>query len=226
MMFGNRLLYFNEKYLTNEPDIFYNKDKFESGKINLCFITGLIGSGKSTMAQYMEKKNIEKYELDDVFFNKIKFSMDNLKEYGDLIYSFFKTTGKKFYYTKEDVENGNIKPYNGDYDKDLINEFIKYSINYSKSHKDRKFIIEGIWLYKYIDPQLLKDYAVYIKGTSVLISALRAGKRSENKDKINDFLQRKKNSAKETIRVVKANIISEKDVQRYRNYFTKTVRKS
>lgn len=225
-MFGNRLLYFNEKYLTNEPDIFYNKDKFESGKINLCFITGLIGSGKSTMAQYMEKKNIEKYELDDVFFNKIKFSMDNLKEYGDLIYSFFKTTGKKFYYTKEDVENGNIKPYNGDYDKDLINEFIKYSINYSKSHKDRKFIIEGIWLYKYIDPQLLKDYAVYIKGTSVLISALRAGKRSENKDKINDFLQRKKNSAKETIRVVKANIISEKDVQRYRNYFTKTVRKS
>ena len=36
----------NESILINEDDIYYNKNKFDSGEINLCFITGLSGSGK------------------------------------------------------------------------------------------------------------------------------------------------------------------------------------
>ena len=85
----------NEAILKDEPDIYYNKDKFDSDEINLCFITGFSGSGKSTMAQGMESKNIEIYELDDVT-NISAFSDDNLKEYGDLIYLYFKGPGKKY----------------------------------------------------------------------------------------------------------------------------------
>ena len=87
--------YFHEGYVMNEEDIYYNKDKFDSGEINLCFITGHSGSGKSTMGNNMQKDNVEHYDLDDVVANKMHFTMANLKEYGDLIYSFFSGPGKK-----------------------------------------------------------------------------------------------------------------------------------
>ena len=67
-VYGNIII---ENYIKNEPDIYYNKDKFDSGDINLCFITGHSGSGKSTMGRNMSDNNIEVYELDDVFANKI-----------------------------------------------------------------------------------------------------------------------------------------------------------
>ena len=40
----------SEGYFETKEDAIsiYNKDKFESGEINLCFITGHSGSGKST----------------------------------------------------------------------------------------------------------------------------------------------------------------------------------
>ena len=37
---------YNEAYVKNVKDIYYNKDQFDSGEINLCFITGHSGSGK------------------------------------------------------------------------------------------------------------------------------------------------------------------------------------
>lgn len=216
MMFGNNLLHFNEKYVFNEPDIFYNKDKFESGEINLCFITGQSGSGKSTMAHNMENNKIEKYELDDVIWNKERFTMENFKEYGNLIYTFFDTVGKKYYFSSEDVNNGIVEHYDGNYEKDIITDFVKYAIKFCKQHKNKKYVIEGIWLYMFIDPSLLKDYDVYIKGTSSLISTIRVIKRDNKSKQGIDKIK----SAKRTF---KLNMISEKDVQKYRNYFNKLI---
>ena len=51
--------YTQEGYIKDTKDIYYNKDKFDSGEVNLCFITGLSGSGKSTMGRSMSSKNIE-----------------------------------------------------------------------------------------------------------------------------------------------------------------------
>ena len=79
----------DESYFVNEKDIYYNKDKFDSGEINLCFIIGHSGAGKSTMARDMSSKKIEMYELDDLVWNKMKFSLENMKEYGNLFYSYF-----------------------------------------------------------------------------------------------------------------------------------------
>lgn len=212
-----------EMPILNGKDICYNKDKFDSGEINLCFITGYSGSGKSTMAHSMESKSVEVYELDDVLANKIYFSMDNLKEYGDLIYSFFKGIGNKYYYTEDDVKNGTTKEYKGDYYRDIINDFINYSIIYTKSHKNKKYIIEGVWLLEYISPEKLKDYAVYIKGTSRLISDLRAAKRDSNNyfpDK-KDAIKRGKAYLKRLKRFFnKDAIIDDKIIGRYRKYFS------
>lgn len=166
-----------ESNVLNESDIYYNKDKFDSGETNLCFVTGLSGSGKSTMANGMKA---EHYELDDVGFNW-NFSDDNLKDYGDLIYTFFKGIGKKYRVGYAEVDDSYVSIYS---------DFVNYSIQYAKTHKNIKFVIEGVQLFQWINPKDLVDYAVYIKGTSRLISTYRAAKRNagfENntKDKIN-----------------------------------------
>ena len=211
-----RVVHINEGNMFNTKDIYYNKDKFDSGEINLCFITGHSGSGKSTMAKNMAIDEIEYYELDDVIFNKEKFSMENFKEYGDLIYNFFNTVGKKYFVTAKECRDGRFDNIN--YEKELITKFIDYSINYAKSHKNNKFVIEGIWLYLYIEPEKLKDCAVYIKGTSALISRIRATKR--------DFKNMEDKSIKNKLNYIKNNIgfiLDEKYIKKYRNYFSPKV---
>ena len=213
----------NESNIINQKDIYYNKDKFDSGEINLCFITGYSGSGKSTMARSMQNTKLEYYELDDLNQN-YKFTDDNLKEYGDLIYSFFKGPGKKYrYHSYEDMQNcTNPLDDSGDeFDKCVNRDFVKYAMKYANSHKNTKFAIEGIWLYFFFKPEELKDYAVYIKGTSRILSAFRAAKR-DSKDadsKTKRFLY----SIKGTISTLynKYSIEGEKLINKYRNYYSK-----
>lgn len=214
----------NEKTIMNMNDIYYNKDKFDSGEINLCFITGHSGSGKSTMARDLaDGKTVEYYELDDVVSNKMSFTMENFKEYGNLIYSFFKGPGKKYYYTKEDVDNGKIKPVGDNYEELLIKDFINYSIRYAKSHKNKKYVIEGLWLLDFIEPSYLKDYAVYIKGTSLLVSTIRAANRDSKYEKemgnsrIKAWIKRVSN--------IKNFASCEKDLNKWYKYFSKLTRK-
>ena len=170
-----------ENILKNTEDIYYNKDKFDSGEINLCFIAGHSGSGKSTLGRKMQGGIIETYELDDLMCVKDHFTMDNLKEYGDLIYSYFNGAGKKYYVTCEDLDNGKLKV--DDYEFELVRDFVNYAMKYAKSHKDRKFVLEGIWILNdnYFSPYEFKDYAFYIKGTSMIISYARAVKRDARK---------------------------------------------
>lgn len=204
-------VFISEAYIRNMEDIYYNKDKFDSGEINLCFITGHSGSGKSTMGRNMASDKVEHYELDDVVAN-FNFSDDNLKEYGDLIYSFFKSVGSKYRETKEEL----IKM--EDYEKNIIRDFVEYSKKYAKNHKDRKFILEGIYLFFCIDPVSIDDFAVYIKGTSAVISAFRAAKRdySESNNKIPEKI---KWMIDRLITDIKNMKFFENKINEYRNYF-------
>ena len=56
-------------------------------------------------------------------------------------------------------------------------------MQYANSHKKTKFVCEGVWLYRFVDPALLKNYAVFIKGTSATTSSYRAIKRDYALDK-------------------------------------------
>jgi energy-coupling factor transporter ATP-binding protein EcfA2 len=47
----------SESYIINEPDILYNKDKWDNNEINLLCITGHSGSGKSTLAKSKKKRS-------------------------------------------------------------------------------------------------------------------------------------------------------------------------
>lgn len=207
-----------EKILVDSKDIYYNKDKFDSGEINLCFIIGHSGSGKSTMAREMaDGDKIEYYELDDVVLNKISFTMENLKEYGDLIYSFFKGPGKKYYYTEEDRVSGKVKGIEGYYEEKLIKDFISYAISYAKSHKNKKYVLEGIWILNFIEPSLLKDYAVYIKGTSFIKSTFRAANREVKNTSVGDNRIKLWFDRATDLRIF---VNLEKELKKYRKYFS------
>ena len=215
----------NESILFNEKDIYYNKNKFDFGEINLCFITGHSGSGKSTMARNMQKDNIEHYELDDLQCIKDHFTMAQLKEYGDLIYSYFNGPGKKFYITYKELIDNKIP--GSEYEDKLFPGFVHYAMQYARSHKNRKYVIEGVWLFDrdesgtpYFNPEEFKDYAFYIKGTSLIISKYRAAKRDaklENNKQI-DILRY---TAKGFFKNWKWYFIDEKQINRFRNYFNK-----
>lgn len=214
-----------EKYIMNEDDIYYNKDKFDSGEINLCFITGHSGSGKSTMGRNMQFNNVEHYELDDLQFIKDHFTMQNLKEYGDLIYSYFNGQGKRFYVTYQELKDNNTP--GSEYEDILFKDFVHYAMKYAKAHKNKKYVIEGVWLYcdddngtPWFTPEEFKDYAFYIKGTSLLISSHRAALRDakeeahnikeEIKFYLNNFWRRK----------WKLYFMDEKTLNKFRKYFS------
>ena len=220
------VVYLDESLLLNEKDIYYNKDKFDSGEINLCFITGLSGSGKSTMSREMAKqKKIEHYQLDDLMCIKDNFTMSQLKQYGDLIYSFFNGRGKKYYLTEKELNEKQIP--GSDYEDSMFKDFINHAKRYADSHKDRKYVIEGVWLIcaddngiDYFKPSEFDDCAFYIKGTSLLISKIRAA----NRDK-EDAKYGKLGKALAVIRSVirpknwKYYYADEQKLKKFRNYF-------
>ena len=214
----------NESYIINEKDIYYNKDKFNSGEINLCFITGHSGSGKSTMGKKLEDEGVEWIQLDDLQCIADRFTMDNLKEYGDLIYSYFNGEGKKFYVTQKYLVDNKIP--GSEYEDKLYPGFVHYAMKYAKSHKDKKFVLEGVWFFcsgedkkPWFNPEEFKDYAFYIKGASMLISKYRAAKRDAKNDSNN------KKEEKEAFRnnLFKKNwkcyFIDEKRIKIFRDYF-------
>ena len=201
----------SEKYAHSEPDLYYNEEKFNSGDTNLCFILGHSGSGKSVMARALEGDDIDHIELDDLLLIKDHFTMDELKDYSDMFYSFFTGVGKKYYIGVKEQEKISKEEYE---DKVFI-DFVNYAIDYSKKHKEKNYIVEGIWIYLYFDdPSLFSDYAVFIKGTSFLKSKIRTAKREMKRDK--EELQDRKNMfGRET----RNYFLDEEKIDKYRNFF-------
>ena len=212
-----------EGFLKSDKDIYYNKDKFDSGEINLCFITGLSGSGKSTMGRGMSSKDVEHYEMDDIICN-YAFSDDNLKEYGGLAESFFKGPGKDYRLKRGDEDHNNaVFDSHENYEKEITQLFVKHAISYCKSHKGIKYVCDGIWIFMFIKPEQLKDCAVYIKGTSSIKSGYRALKRDIDEDKRNGMTSLQ--IFKHEFKRVKEDILyareNQKELKSFRSYFEK-----
>lgn len=214
----------NESILINEDDIYYNKNKFDSGEINLCFITGLSGSGKSTMGRDMQSHGIEHYDMDDLQVIADHFTLNDLKKYGDLIYSYFTGEGKKFYKTLKELKDEQIPE--SEYEDKLFPGFVHYAMKYAKAHKDKKFVLEGVWLFqkKWFTPEEFKDYAFYIKGTSMIISHIREAKR-DSKDAGSKFKQGLAFVSCMT-KNWKWYIIDEGQVNKFRKYFENLMTKN
>ena len=139
--------------------------------MSLCFVIGYSGSGKSVLTREYEGADIEKISLDDLVCVKDHYTMADLEMMSEMLYSFFAGPGAKYYIS--------IKERDVFADRsEVFVEFIKYAKKYASAHKDRKFILEGIWTYLFFDdPSKFDKYAVYMKGTSLIKSKLRRMKR-------------------------------------------------
>lgn len=158
-----------ESFAINEKDLYINFDKFESGKSNILLITGLSGSGKSTLAANLAKKyKCENFELDCLdFYLGGYLSKEKAKKYEPALYDF--------------IEKKNLKQDKNLSSNELYKEYIKYIISWCKKHKDTKYIIEGLQIYEVYEDgdSFITSNPIIIKGTSALISSIRAAKRNE-----------------------------------------------
>lgn len=200
----------NETFLISEPDLYYNKKAFDEGRINLCFVIGYSGSGKSVLTKEYSGDNIEKVSLDDIVCVKSHYTLEELRESGELLYSFFTGPGKKFYITREE------RDLFADHGEVFI-RFINFACEYAKSHTGKKFILEGIWTYLFFeDPSEFEDYAVFMKGTSLVRSKFRRVMREAEND-VSEALERLLDfgvyAADTTLRDV--------NVDKWRKYFEK-----
>ena len=158
-------------------DIYHNIDLWESGKCNLMWVTGLSGSGKSTIAKEIANVNkAEHIELDDLQRAKL---------------SNWKSTGSKMLddYIKSKGGLSKIFPYVNDMEKpsfrDLVlnegcaeqfNDLIKYIISYAKSHRSHKYTVEGVQLAFYATDDninAISQYPVVIKMTGPFKAEIR-----------------------------------------------------
>ena len=202
----------SEKYVVSEPDLYYREDDFNSGETNICFLLGHSGSGKSVMARKLTGDNIDHIELDDLLLTRDHFTMEELKAYSDLIYSFFSGEGAKYYIGLEE-RNGIPKE---EYEDRVFVDFVCYAMNYAGSHREKKFIIDGIWIYLYFDdPSVFEPYTVFIKGTSFLKSKIRATKREMQRDR--ETVRNRKDMFG---REVRNYLLDEDKIDRFRSFFS------
>ena len=163
-------------------DIYHNIEDWESGKSNLLWVTGLSGSGKSTISREISENNIEHVELD----NLQRAKMDNwdhtdstlmddyIKSKGGLtnIFSYVNDLDKVTW--KDIVSNETECP-------KQFNDFFEYIIKYANAHKNRRFVIEGVQIAMCSKDTMItkiSKYPVIIKMNGPLKTEFRREKRT------------------------------------------------
>jgi energy-coupling factor transporter ATP-binding protein EcfA2 len=200
-----------DKYAVSEPDLYYKEESFNSGETNVCMLLGHSGSGKSVMARTLEGDDIDHIELDDLLLIKDHFTMDQLKDYSDMFYSFFTGEGAKYYIG---VEERNSIP-KEEYEDKVFVDFVRFALDYAARHREKKYIIDGIWIYLYFeDPSVFEDYTVFIKGTSFLKSKIRVLKRERQRDR-EELQDRKEMFGRET----RNYLLDEDKIDAYRSFY-------
>lgn len=197
---------FNESYieegiLLNQKDIYYNKEKFDSGEINLCFITGHSMSGYKTIDTETLDKNIEYCNLYDIC-HIWRYTYGGKLKAGKMTTSFFKGPGKKYFYTdKQKWEDSHLtEETRNRYCDSLIKDFIEYAFKFVERHNIGKYVIEGDQIVRLFKPEEFKNYAIYIRGTSAFTDNLNISNLKK---------------------VFSPSIKTERSLKRYRKYFSK-----
>ena len=161
---------YTESIFKSDEDIFYNKNAFTKGDVNLCFIVGLAGSGKTHLAKQIKSDahgEVEHYQLNAIVNNKSAGRDEGFySNMGELAYDFFRGPGRRFYVDEKEIAS-KLNLNRKSYEEQITNAFVDFAVRYARSHPDTKYIIEGVQLHRYINPSRFRDFAVCIKGTSI-----------------------------------------------------------
>ena len=165
----------SESFFFSSDDILYRANEWENNKSNIAYIVGFSGSGKSTLSDMLSKNNpnCENIELDEVLFNW-KYTDSELAKWSTLLYSFFTTVGAQYRRSFNEIKDLDAKSY----EIPMIFNLLDFTERYAKIHKNKKFILEGVWPMMFgTRPETFKDWTVFIKGTSYSLSTFRAIRR-------------------------------------------------
>lgn len=162
-----------ESFLFSKDNLYINFDKFESGKSNICLVTGISGSGKSTVAQKIADGNHAEWIELDIFEEVGGFTDSQLKQAGEVFYDYL--------LSKKDLwDRLKSKSVKGDELKKESRIFLEYCIGWCRKHSDSKWVIEGVQIYSYGDPDKLKSLPIVFTNASVLKSLVRRLSRSHS----------------------------------------------
>ena len=154
-------MYINEGFIFSKDNLYINFEKFEKGECNFCLITGLSGSGKSTLGESISRKYKAEYIELDNFEHSYMFENDEqLKEAGDVFYQYL--TKHKDIYVKLKTKEIQGKELGVE-----INKFLKFVLSYIKKNKKKRFVVEGVQIYAFGDPNTLKSYPMVLIRASV-----------------------------------------------------------
>ena len=171
-----------EEMIFSKKDIVVNIDDFDSGKSNILFITGLSGSGKTTMSSELcEQYGATKLSLD--FFQNYHSIQNDPK------FSIIKSTRKdipvmvwidKYMKLNPDVKKQSHMFSNIDMIsfKDYFTPFFKWLIKELKKDNG-KYIVEGLHVMLYIPYKDIKKYPLICINTSAIKSIVRHWMRDE-----------------------------------------------
>lgn len=164
----------NESYIINtkNTEMNINSWKRSPGK-NILYVTGLSGSGKTTIGEKMERSQDHTYifELDGIEYNYDSSNMNILDKVKEEYPEYDHAVSVQFTHEK----------YTRRERAKIIQTAIDIAIKIMEKDYQNLYIVEGTQIYQFIDPSKLKNKPIIILGTSMMTSAYRRAKRSFEK---------------------------------------------
>ena len=178
----NAITLATESLVFSKDDIYINYQSWgKSPETNLLFVTGLSGSGKTTISKEIAKSHnkIIVWKIDDIYDGNFKKYFDKVPGYKEL---YKKVQGIDYLNNWIDNVYG-VSQKTLEMLENITNEVIKFLTIYaSKNFKKYKFIVEGIQIFEDCDFDLVYGKPIIIKGTSALASYIRRKLRNRKND--------------------------------------------
>lgn len=170
----NEPIMIDENIIFDKKDIVFNLDKWDSGQCNIIFITGLSGSGKSTMANELAEQYDAKILRLDYFQNyyEIKNSNMSYNRWNNntmlyLIDEYLKTHPK----IKKDIAN--FSSLDLESFQQYFLPFFVWLVLKVQKNKNERYIIDGIHILLYVPYKDIKEYPLICINTSMIKSLVR-----------------------------------------------------
>lgn len=197
----------------SKRDYVYNLDNYGK-RYNLLFITGMVGSGKTTLSKKIAN------EENAIILSEDWLTWSEVYKNDKLAMKILNKFYKKCPQAKEAAINNlwHKQLLSNEEQRKIRTEYNKFLIDYTLKNQKKLFIIEGIDVYRIIDLKDIANKGIIIKGTSVIKCFIRRYKR----DKTIDNQLNLKNKFKYIMMVIKeSKIFYFKERKILNNYIAK-----